>query len=204
MLEIQDIDQISKELSSFTDEFIGSLKQPNDFFDIIEKKYRLYYDCIMKFLAFDEVLKIEIEVEFKKLNGSITRQLEAFRKHAHTKTICMLNQGAFTSVKSSCDSLRPNMQKRLGALEKRAETLIQRAVMRPPIATEDKVEQDYLNCVIKVVQVFWNLEQSISLAFDADNFSGYLAKITEAISDAETLTNGTLQCHGLQAINTLK
>lgn len=27
--------------------------------------------------------------------------------------------------------------------------------MRPPIVTDEKVEKDYLNCVIKVVQKFW-------------------------------------------------
>ncbi|XP_019856423.1 PREDICTED: uncharacterized protein LOC109584956 [Amphimedon queenslandica] len=192
--EMKVINLTFKQLSPLTNDFIRSLKQPNDFFDIIEKKYCQYYDCIMKIVTFGKVLKfdVNIEVAFNDLNELIKKQLEAFQKYPSTKSIKMLREAAFTAVQSSCNLLRSTMEKRLEAIEKKVEVLIRKTEILSVLP--EKIKPNYLDCVVTTVQTFYDLEQRISLAFDAASFSEYLAKITEAIDCAEILTKGTLLC----------
>ena len=53
---IKETDSITAELSNFTDAFINSLKQPDEFLDLIAKQYCFYYECVMKLSNFDKVL----------------------------------------------------------------------------------------------------------------------------------------------------
>ena len=68
-----------------------------------------------------QVLKFDVEVAFNKLNGLIKSQLNTFLNYVHTKSICILQEAAFISVQSTCDSLRCTMQAKLEKLEKRVE-----------------------------------------------------------------------------------